>query len=397
MIATLKDTVRSLEAPESAVSAMEETDELLDVIGLLQWEVEQRVRQVDVAREAKAAGYSSTASWLRSNGRMHKSGAGDLRDHGKEFARLPKTVAAIQRGEISHGMAVAIAKAVKPLPDEDAFELEQILLNAARADGVTVEDITRLGKYKRNLLDQEAALKDDEKAHQKRYLSVHIDENGGIHGTFYLPPEPAAGMQAVLDKHAGPKTAGDTRTRCQRNADALAQLIAGQVRTELLVLVNAEALPDDNLDDDPETERELERQTPGLLLPTGHPYPAAHIKRLARTSTLYRMVVAAESKVLDLGDGVRLVPGWMRRAILAIYPTCAYDACPVEATHCQLDHVYDWAIFHRTRLDEIVPACAYHNRDRAKYPSKYTLTKRDDGRWHLQGLLYRERKHTLAA
>jgi Domain of unknown function (DUF222) len=354
LIATLKDTVRSLGPPDSPVAARCEAEELLEVVGLLQLEIEQRVHTVDLSGEAKAAGYASTGAWLRSNGRMAKSTAGGLRSNGREFDRLPGTVAALRGGEISHEMAAAIANAVKPLPMEaDVAGTEQSLLNLARTGGATVEDIGRVGKYLRNVLDPDGSLRDDEKAYLNRYLTAHQEHDGGISGSYYLPPEAAARWQAVLDKYAGPATVGDTRTQSQRNADAFTQLLAGQVHTELLVLVNAE--PD--------------QTTPGQLLPTGHPYPAAHLDRLATTSTLYRMVIDANSKVLDLGDGTRLVPGWMRRAILALYPTCAYDDCPVQATHRQTDHVHDWSHHHRTRLDEIVPGLQLPQ-PRPRRPSK---------------------------
>jgi hypothetical protein len=53
----------------------------------------------------------------------------------------------------------------------------------------------------------------------------------------------------------------------------------------------------------------------------------------------------------------------------------------VEANRCEMDHVYNWAQFNRTRADEIIPACSYHNRDRATHPNKYQLHKAHDGRW----------------
>jgi hypothetical protein len=122
---------------------------------------------------------------------------------------------------------------------------------------------------------------------------------------------------------------------------------------------------------------------PGLLLPTGHPLPAPHIRGLARTSPLYRMVLDAKGKVLDLGSAVRLVPGWMRRAVLATYDTCAYDNCPVPAKWTEMDHVHPWAQHRRTRLDEIAPACDYHNRDRAKHPDRYIASRQSNGRWRI--------------
>jgi hypothetical protein len=46
-----------------------------------------------------------------------------------------------------------------------------------------------------------------------------------------------------------------------------------------------------------------------------------------------------------------------------------------------MDHVFSWAVFNRTRADEVIPACGYHNRNRADHPERYRLTKTADGRW----------------
>ncbi|MEQ7005438.1 HNH endonuclease signature motif containing protein [Actinopolymorpha sp. B17G11] len=99
----------------------------------------------------------------------------------------------------------------------------------------------------------------------------------------------------------------------------------------------------------------------------------------------------APSRVLDLGSTVRLVPPWMRKAVLATYDTCAYDTCPIPATWCEMDHVHPWAIHHSTKLDDIAPACDHHNRDRAKNPHSYRAQRRSDGRWHITSVTQRYR------
>lgn len=132
----------------------------------------------------------------------------------------------------------------------------------------------------------------------------------------------------------------------------------------------------------PTCGRPANRNTPGLLMPTGHPLPAKHVHRLLTTSQLFRVVLDAESRILDASYSTRFVPGWMRRLVYTRYDRCGYDDCPVEAKYCDLDHVFNWSDFHRTRPDEIIPACGYHNRDRAEHPDKYRLEKLPDGRWH---------------
>ncbi|MEN3541410.1 DUF222 domain-containing protein, partial [Microbispora sp. ZYX-F-249] len=68
---------------------------------------------------------------------------------------------------------------------------------------------------------------------------------------------------------------------------------------------------------------------PGLLLATGQVLPISAVHRLARTSTLVRLVMDAEGQVLDMGRKVRLATPAQRRAIFARYATCWIDGCPL--------------------------------------------------------------------
>ncbi|MEV4454190.1 DUF222 domain-containing protein, partial [Microbispora sp. NPDC049633] len=75
---------------------------------------------------------------------------------------------------------------------------------------------------------------------------------------------------------------------------------------------------------------------PGLLLATGQVLPISAVHRLARTSTLMRLVMDADGQVLDMGRKVRLATPAQRRAIFARYATCWIDGCPLPATKCQI-------------------------------------------------------------
>ncbi|WP_165900442.1 DUF222 domain-containing protein [Microbispora triticiradicis] len=75
---------------------------------------------------------------------------------------------------------------------------------------------------------------------------------------------------------------------------------------------------------------------PGLILATGHLLPVSSVHRLARTSTLVRIVMDAGGQVLDMGRKVRLATLAQRRAVFARYATCWVDGCPLPATLCQI-------------------------------------------------------------
>ncbi|TQS29195.1 DUF222 domain-containing protein, partial [Microbispora sp. KK1-11] len=120
---------------------------------------------------------------------------------------------------------------------------------------------------------------------------------------------------------------------------------------------------------------------PGLLLATGQMLPVSSVHRLARTSTLVRLVMDAEGQVLDMGRKVRLATPAQRRAIYTRYATCWIDGCPLPATMCQIDHADNWSTGGLTNLKLLGPACQFHNRDRYQHPDRYTRHKTGTDRW----------------
>ncbi|MEU8171449.1 DUF222 domain-containing protein [Microbispora hainanensis] len=120
---------------------------------------------------------------------------------------------------------------------------------------------------------------------------------------------------------------------------------------------------------------------PGLLLATGQVLPVSSVHRLARTSTLVRIVMNAEGQVLDMGRKVRLATPAQRRAVYARYATCWIDGCPLPATMCQIDHADNWSTGGLTDLKLLGPACQFHNRDRYQHPDRYTRRNEGTDRW----------------
>ncbi|MFC6072488.1 DUF222 domain-containing protein [Microbispora bryophytorum] len=120
---------------------------------------------------------------------------------------------------------------------------------------------------------------------------------------------------------------------------------------------------------------------PGLLLATGQMLPLASVHRLARTSSLVRLVMDAEGQVLDMGRKVRLATPAQRRAVYARYATCWIDGCPLPATMCQIDHADNWSTGGLTDLKLLGPACQFHNRDRYQHPDRYTRHQTGTDRW----------------
>ncbi|GIH31125.1 HNH endonuclease signature motif containing protein [Microbispora amethystogenes] len=598
--------------PEAVEVCLTEAEELLSARDRITSALAARVGRVHRAGEAKSHGHASTKLWLRSAGGMTPAGAARLVTMSLELHRLSQVRERFAEGTLPEGIVEAICTATSGLTDDQATTAERILLELAGSAGAA--EVAKAGRYLRAVLDPDGHEKDEQADFDRRFFRVRRRRSGGVEGEFYLPVEAAARLQHLFDVYAKPKAEGDDRTLSVRNADALIALLENKIATELLVLVNAESLPDDppaedcatedpaaghpadNLagtaasgtdfsgdhptdtgppsgfpsdegeptveecageeaagaepgtrpltvspehtatvppagtdssadddgcsavahsagddtspaafpaatsaaagaggdgqepatgrpaagssptdgpvawphfdptendergdlrdgddiqqghandpDDDPGAQEEgteqghhrnrvrrsqqappqqahapdppLEhnappgadhggdawpgadarsglgvngppgvwlRGLPGLILATGHLLPVSSVHRLARTSTLVRIVMDAAGQVLDMGRKVRLATPAQRRAVFARYATCWVDGCPLPATMCQIDHADDWCSGGLTDLKLLGPACQFHNRDRYRHPTRYTRRNIGDDRW----------------
>jgi hypothetical protein len=64
---------------------------------------------------------------------------------------------------------------------------------------------------------------------------------------------------------------------------------------------------------------------------------------------------------LDLGRSTRLANRAQRRALRALYSTCAIPGCSVRYSRCKLHHLTWWRHGGRTDLHNLLPLCAHHH------------------------------------
>jgi hypothetical protein len=84
---------------------------------------------------------------------------------------------------------------------------------------------------------------------------------------------------------------------------------------------------------------------------------------------------------LQLGRQQRVASAAQRRALAALYPTCAVDECKVRFRHCSIHHVRWWRHGGYTDLDTLLPLCSRHHHNV------------HDGQWHL--VLHQDRSLTI--
>ncbi|WP_235558130.1 DUF222 domain-containing protein [Sphaerimonospora mesophila] len=229
--------------PGSAEVCLAQVEELAFARDRLEAAIALRAARVHTAGAARQTGHASTRTWLRSVCGMSRRTAYRTVALGIELARLPKVRARYAAGNLTEAVVAAICAATTGLSDEDAAKAETILVELADCAGP--QEITKAGRYLRAVLNPGGEVNDAAADYDARFLLLRETESGGVEGEFRLPREAAARLRALLDAYAKPTAQGDDRPLRVRNADTLIALLEQQITTELLVLINAESLPDD--------------------------------------------------------------------------------------------------------------------------------------------------------
>jgi hypothetical protein len=212
-----------------------------------------------------------------------------------------------------------------------------------------------------------------ERLKQQRRLKRWIDRQSGMCKTLLeLDPESDAKVSAALDGALAAERAklqhADTNWE-QLPADALVGLITGarsldQRVPEVSVLIDLDTL------------------TSGLHGQTvcetadGNPLPPETVRRLCCDANIVPVVLGGSGEVLDVGREQRLANRAQRRALRAMYRSCAYPGCPVRVEACRIHHVHWWDHNGRTDLHNLVPLCSTHHH--LVHEGGWTLTLHPD-------------------
>ena len=81
----------------------------------------------------------------------------------------------------------------------------------------------------------------------------------------------------------------------------------------------------------------------------------------AHTVVVRNGVILHAPGELFLGRTTRLANRAQRRALRALYATCAIPGCSVRYSRCKLHHVTWWRNGGRTDLDNLLPVCTHHH------------------------------------
>jgi hypothetical protein len=273
---------------------------------------------------------------------------------------MPAFEAALERGEIDVEHLDAIAAAQRDLDDDVRAEFvahETMLLGYARVE--------RPERFRRRCRDLARRINRDHGVRllerQKKQASVRrwVDQATGMtHIHHILDPESAARFDAAFSAHvqtlrARSDTADMTLQRIE--VEAFIELVTASTRleprsAEVSVLIDWATLNTGVFGPDSVAETSC-----------GHALPPATIRRMACDATIIPIVLGADGVPLDMGREQRLANRNQRRALRAMFRTCAHPGCQVTFDRCRIHHIVPWELFGLTHLVNLIPLCERHH------------------------------------
>lgn len=268
-------------------------------------------------------------------------------------SKLPKTVVALEKGEIDPYKAKILHDKTSPLPAELAAQVEErVLAKASEQTGAQMRHLTDRVVMR---VDPEGARDRAAERKQQRCMGIDSKEADMARLWAYLPANLATACYDRVDKIAKQaQSPEDPRTLDQIRADVVADLLlatpgkTSAVKVELYVTVSAATLM--GLSEQPGEIAGYGPITPGLA------------RELAADATWRRLLTdPVTGEALEFGTATYRPPAALQRYIWARDRTCRFPGCMRPAHKSELDHTVP---FPEGGTDEanLGPFCKRHHR-----------------------------------
>ena len=372
------------------------------------------IAEFDRHRGWELAGHRSCAYWLAERTRIDLATAREKVRVARALVGLPRSSAAMARGELSFSSVRALTRVATPENEADLLEL---------AGGSTTAQLERLVRaYRRGSRRDEAERERDNQ--ERRTFSVFPDEEGMYVVRGVLPPEVAAALMRAVEAASDAlfrETWGEVeipddtgRAAARRRADAVGlvaerALAAGfgaadgtpvsgsrAERYQVMIHVDAQELATGAEEEEEEEDAEpvgaagvsregsgsgplgagaeggraapdvsAEPSAPRLApirphLPDGTRLSHETVRRLACDCAVVRVTHAPDGSVLHVGRKTRSIPPALRRALEVRDGGCRFPGCGMRFTDGH--HVAHWADGGPTSLANCLLLCRFHHR-----------------------------------
>jgi hypothetical protein len=137
-------------------------------------------------------------------------------------------------------------------------------------------------------------------------------------------------------------------------------------------------------------------------LADGTPVPVSTAQRLCCDATIALAAIDDHGEAVAVGRESRTATRAQRRALAAMYATCAHPHCEVSVDRCRVHHLVFWRNGGRSDLDNLIPVCERHHhlvheggwRLTMTADRRCTWTQPDGTIWHEGPSINRERQRS---
>src|SRR5256712_2792917 len=342
--------------PEQHAKAMVELARIRDHAAV---EIAEHV--YDLAKDDACVdwGSVSTPDWIRHNCKQPSGIAADFLHVGEQLSNLPKTLDAVRDGTIGFAHAAIIARRAQAITHSASAEPfdETPFLKAAEESSVG-----RLWYYSMHAwhrADPDGVADEQRQAAERRYLRLTDGEDGTLYVKGAFDSAAGATIRTALEPLAQPHGDGDDRGRERRNADGLVEL-AGHSLDTAAIPQHGSVRPHVQVTTTLETLQGLIGAPAGEMA-LSLPISAKTVQRFACDSSITRVLLGADSAVIDAGRAKRVVARGTRRVLDARDKHCRWPGCQRPASWSSAHHIIHWAQGSRTDLSNMRQLFQHHH------------------------------------
>src|SRR3984893_2260694 len=327
------------------------------VIDALEGGFASEARNVQKTGAHLAEGAASAVNWISHTCGMSATSAADRVCVGAQLEALPKLAEALRSGDISYQSASLLCHLRDQLGDKRDLFNEEEMLDLARKHSVA--SLRFLCRYARHVADPDGFFNDAEADYTRRRLHMSLMSDGMHSIEGLLDPVGGAALRTALDslmKRLGPD---DERTRQQRMADSLVELVHHAMDEGTLPRRNG-VKPHVTLTTTLEGLKN-ELGAPAADLELSLPISTRTLERIACDCTMSRVLLAA-SVVIDVGRATRTISPATRRALRARDGGCRWPGCDRPVNWSTPHHIDFWARGGTSNPPNLLLLCFHHHR-----------------------------------
>ena len=364
-------SLQELQAEDlNQVSLQDLGEDLKDLrrhINACEAEFQRRLHRFDNDQGFTADGSLSAKAWLRWNCHLTFSSASDRVEVARQMQSLDLVSEALISGEISYQHASMIARTAERLGPKFEGDAEEILVTVARKEDPGV--LRRAIVFLQHCIEPDGVLDEANQADERRFLNLSQTFGGLFVLNGQFGADDGATLQTALNSLMPAPSIENTQPASRRRADALIELARQQLDGGRLPEVGGQK-PHLMVTVEMET---LSRQpgSPAAELEWSQPIPAETARRLGCDCTLTPIVDG------EPGTTTRVVPGSMKRALVARDKGCRFPGCDRPAAWTDAHHIQHWADGGPTSMSNLLLLCRRHHR--LVHEGRWSLVRAGDG------------------